>query len=175
MIGVVGLIIAVAAIIVPTLLYVLQGRLARRKATLDWIVAVETSEWFAEASKAFSEARREGRLLEASVPTNEIQRELRGKVLKILNHYELTALHIRQGVLDGRAYRLWMASAFVRDWNAARTFIWHERWRGNSADRKYYGAFYCHFEYLACKWSADAVPISEACGPPESAISSLPS
>ncbi|MEZ0244528.1 MAG: DUF4760 domain-containing protein [Sphingomonas sp.] len=157
-----GLAIAVLAIVVPILLYKLQDLANRRKATFDWITGPEASDEFLAAARVFSALRQSQGFDHLATPANQTARDERQSVLKVLNHYEITSLHIERGVLDESTYRKWMQSGFVRDWEAARTFVRRERWKSGT----YCGEIFCHFELRARRWKPSIPPILEADGPP---------
>jgi hypothetical protein len=152
----------VVAIVVPVLLYFLQNLANRRKATLDWIVGPEASTAFVQSSRVFSSLRQGIGFAHLWKPVDEEAREQRLAVLTVLNHYEMTALHISQGVLDQHTYRRWMQSALIRDWMAARDFVRGLRW----AEGSYRAGVYSQFEEMIVRWAPEVRPIVAEEGPP---------
>jgi len=149
--------VATSAIIALRALYNTR-RLARQKATLDLIEKTESTEHYRAISSTFSRLRRSDRLRSIENPKTDEDKRDRQDVLDFLNHYELVAIGIREGILDGKIYQAWMLSAFIRDWNAAADIIQAERWRlnQNGTDWIYHAKVFASYGWLACKWSRSA-------------------
>ena len=79
--------------------------------------------------------------------------EQRRKVIAFLNHYELVAIGIDQGILDEELYRDYLRGTVVRHWFAARAFVLHLR--ADTPDSNAPQAFE-KFEALALKWATNA-------------------
>lgn len=129
--------------------------IARRKATLDFIEKTESSEHYRQLIETFLRIKREG--LFAHMVDKSVTSLLpeRGALIDYLNHYELVAISIRNGVLDADMYRLWMQTAFVDTWNDAALWVQAIRMRGRSAadPQAYNRKAYEHFAYMAALWS----------------------
>ena len=99
-------------------------------------------------------------------PREEKDRTERQAVLDYLNHYELVAIGILNGILDEEFYRTWMKGPFVRDWNAAATFIQRERWKqaDGADDFVYYRRLFENFQQVACAWDRAAVRLTAESG-----------
>ncbi|MFO7854483.1 MAG: DUF4760 domain-containing protein [Paracoccaceae bacterium] len=128
--------------------------IARRRATLDLIERSESSDYYRRAAAAFSAVRRDPQGFEPLfAPTNPELQAQRRRVLDFLNHYELVAIGIRDGVLDEAFYRRWMRSVVIRDWAAAEAFVQHIRAptpdSGLDADTS---AAFAQFEAMAEAW-----------------------
>lgn len=132
--------------------------IARRKATLDLIEKTESSEHYRQLFETFLRIKREGlfpHMVDKSV-TGLLPE--RGALIDYLNHYELVAISIRNGVLDADMYRLWMQTAFVDTWNDAAHWVQAIRMRGRSAadPAAYNHKAYEHFAHMAALWSPSA-------------------
>lgn len=142
--------------------------IARQKATLDLIEKMETDDHYRQLSDRFSLLRRSGGFGHLNEPSAGDAKDRRA-VLDYLNHYEIVAIGIRENILDSRFYRKWMEGTFVRDWNAAAQFVQRERWKHNKQGWTYRASVYEHYQLMACKWSADAVRLSQASSRPPAA------
>jgi hypothetical protein len=139
---------------------------ARQKATLDLIEKRESTAHYRVLHDSFYALRTTkgfGSLTQRSVAT-ERQRQ---SLIDYLNHYELVALGIRQGILDERFYRAWMEGAYVRDWNAAADWVQRERWKQNTdGSWRYRSSIFEHYQHMACRWSKEAKRLTQASSPP---------
>jgi hypothetical protein len=142
--------IAIVSAAVALLALINARALARKKATIDLIEKTESTQHYRDINAAFSAVRRgEGFAELVDTPPSEA---LRRQINDYLNHYELIALGIRRGVLDGGFYRAWMGKSFVRDWNEAVPWIEQERWRRQEdGSWKYHPSVFEHYERIACK------------------------
>lgn len=130
--------------------------IARQKATIDLVEKTESTAHYREINAAFSRVRRSPGGFDAFVGADQ-EGEQRRQINDYLNHYELIALGISHGVLDGRFYQAWMGSTFVRDWNAAAPWIQRERWRQEEdGGWTYHPAVFANYERVACRWSREA-------------------
>lgn len=156
-VAVTGIMISIIALIHLIVSQFLEKIAARRKATLDMVLQLETSQNYAESNQCFSSYRRSGRLSALSDPHGEAQKRDRQKLLWYLNHYEMISLGMRRKRYDEDFYRGWMGGPFVRDWNAAGDWIQRERWKRNVAgDWEYDDNIFEHFEFIATRWSREA-------------------
>lgn len=121
-------------------------------------------------AKAFSEIRRLRGFADLHDPEGEnaVQRRT---VLDHLNHFEIIAIGIREGILDARIYRAWMEGSFVRDWNAAADWVQRERWKiGPDGKWTYRKSIFENYQWAACRWSKDAIRLSEKSSLPPSTM-----
>ena len=83
-----------------------------------------------------------------------------------LNHYEIVALGIHEGIIDRELYRKWIAGPLVRDWNAAAPFIQMEWWKKqpNTGEWQYYDKLFCELQTLALSFDKDALDLNAASG-----------
>jgi hypothetical protein len=90
------------------------------------------------------------------LPKTEDDKKNRGLCFDFLNHYELVAVGIEEGILDERFYKKWMEYAVVRDYRSAFSLIKSARspTKENTSD---IGA-YSQWEALCVKWGAPPIP-----------------
>lgn len=154
------------SVIVAALALINTRQIARRKATLDLIEKVESTDHYRALNAAFSRLRRGRGFAHLGNPADDEDILDRAKVNDYLNHYELVAVGIFQRILDERFYRTWMRAPFVRDWNAAADFVQAERWRREDDGRWTYNEkIFCNYQKMARRWSRDARSLSAASGP----------
>lgn len=154
--------------IVAVLALINTRRLARRKATLDLIEKVESTDHYRELNRTFSNLRRGRGFAHLSNPEPE-DADDRARVNDYLNHYELVSVGIFQRILDETFYRTWMRAPFVRDWNAAVDFVQRERWRRETDGRWTYNErIFCNYQKMARRWSRDALCPDASYGTPPS-------
>lgn len=144
--------------------------LARKRATLDMIEKFESTAHYKSLHAAFAYHRHHNSFEKLHNPTEQKDRADRQSVLDYLNHYEIVAVGIKDKILDKSSYDKWMRGPFVRDWNAASSFIQRERWKKDKKSGKwhYYDRLFEHFQGLACEWSPEAERISAKSSPPPS-------
>lgn len=131
--------------------------IARKRATLDLIERSESTEYYQDLYRSFTEVRKDPRGLEQLVDvTNPEMVRQRQKVINYFNHYELMAIGIEQGVLDEGVYKSFMRSTLVRDWFEASAFIAHLRTPTPDSGAEVSAArAFSKFEALAVKWSPE--------------------
>jgi hypothetical protein len=136
--------------------------IARRKATLDLIEKTESSEHYRQLVETFLRIKDEGLFVHMVDKSVAGLLPERGALIDYLNHYELVAIGVRNGVLDADMYRLWMQSAFVDTWNDAAAWVQAIRLRGRTKGdpQAYNHKAYEHFAHLAARWSPMAVRLT---------------
>ena len=141
---------------------------ARKKATLDLIEKVESSEHYRRRHSVFSYYRRQGGFGSLHNPKESKDTEDRHAVQDYLNHYELVSIGICRGILDKGFYKEWMLGPFVRDWNAASAYIQRERWKWDASSKEwqYRSRLYGNFQKIALDFSDDAINLVEDNKPP---------
>jgi hypothetical protein len=157
--------IAPALVLISTAVAVLAlittKRIARRKATLDLIEKVESTEHYRSLNATFSRLRRGRGFAHLADPLTPQDEADRARVNDYLNHYELVSVGIFQRILDEAFYRTWMRAPFVRDWNAAVDFVQRERWRrGPDGAWTYNARIYCNYQRMARRWSREALNLT---------------
>ncbi|MES2120660.1 MAG: DUF4760 domain-containing protein [Pseudomonadota bacterium] len=159
--------LALVSIIVAYRAIVNARRMARQRATLDFIEKVESGDHYRHIVQTFSDLRRGPGFEDIMNPQTKQSRELRRCVNDYLNHYEMVAIGIREGILDEQIYRDWMRGPFVRDWNAATEWVQNERWkRQEDGSWEYYDKTFENYGLLAARWSPDTIILNEDFGPP---------
>jgi hypothetical protein len=140
---------------------------ARQRATLDIIEKFESTEHYRALNEAFSTVRKSAGFAALHDPATAASKKTRGQVQDYINHYELVAIGIRNNILDAKIYRTWMASAVVRDWNAAAEYVQHERWRLNARgdDYVYHPGLYANYQWLAANFSNTARRLTATSSP----------
>ncbi|MEO4043658.1 DUF4760 domain-containing protein [Hoeflea sp. CAU 1731] len=131
--------------------------IARKRATLDLIERSESTEYYQELYRAFTDIRKDNGGFEQIIyPTNPEVIKQRQMVINYLNHYEIIALGIFEGILDEKVYKSYMRSTVVRDWLAAEPFIQHIRTpTPDSGSEVSALKAFSNFETLALKWSPE--------------------
>ena len=131
--------------------------IARKKSSIDLIVQTQSTEYYQGLRRAFHDIRMDDAGFDQIyAPTNPEVLKQRQMVLNYLNHYELIAMGIFDGILDEQVYKNYMRSILVRDWFAAVAFIEHIRTPtpDSGADVPASAAF-SQFERLALKWAPE--------------------
>jgi Domain of unknown function (DUF4760) len=135
----------------------INRRTARIKATLDLIEASESKDRYLDLYKNYKDYRdseefRNGVIL----PTTEDHKTNRRLCFDFLNHYELVAVGIKEGILDERFYKTWMEYAVVRDYRAAFSLI--QSARSPTTENTSDISAYSEWEELCVKWGAERIP-----------------
>jgi hypothetical protein len=105
---------------------VANRRIARTRATIDFIERSESSEFYLKIRAAFRRLSTEPGFLERiSMPETCLAEdmELRRQVLAYLNHYELVAIGCKHQILDEVFYSDWMKTTLLGDMKAAAVLI----------------------------------------------------
>lgn len=166
----------ILSIVVAVVAILMQRKIARQRATLDFIEKVESGEHYRKIVRTFTELRRGQGFAHLSNPATAEDQETRRCVNDYMNHYEMVAIGIRTGILDKKFYRDWMRGPFVRDWNAIADWVQRERWKHEDGEWKYYSSTFCEFQRLAREWSDEAVVIGRTySGPPTDDQANSPS
>lgn len=146
--------------------------IARKKATLDLIEKVESTPHYRDLQANFRYYAETNAFYRLHAPTGEKDRIDRTAVQDYLNHYELVSIGIENKILDAGFYKRWMATAFVRDWNAASDFIQRERWKQNpdTGEWTYFSGLYETYQRVARRFNKKATLLNETYkGPPDAA------
>lgn len=126
--------------------------IARKKASLDLMISVETGEAFEQARATFVEVYRTRSFERVCSPKSDHDRACRVKVHAYLNHYEAVSLGIEARILDEGMYKSWMKTVFVRDFVRAAEFIDRERRNGGE---DYNSRLFEKFQYYAERWAPE--------------------
>jgi len=127
------------------------------------IEKVESTHHYQLLHAAFSYHRRQDTFARLHDPQETKDKSERQSVLDYLNHYELVSIGLQKRILDDKIYRDWMRGPFVRDWNAAATFIQRERWKWDEEkkDWHYHYPLFENYQAVATRWSDEAIILIE--------------
>ena len=141
---------------------------ARKKATLDLIEKVESTPHYRDLQANFRYFAETNEFSRINIPKGEKDRMDRSAVLDYLNHYELVSIGIENKILDEGFYKRWMATAFVRDWNAASDFVQRERWKKDAKTDKwtYFPKQYETYQRVALRFNKKANKLDADYAPP---------
>jgi hypothetical protein len=128
-------------------------RIARVKATLDLIETAESSEYYQGLYQSFKRYRTDNEF-KSVVLSPRTAEDTKSRLLcwDFLNHYELVAIGIAEGILDENFYKSWMGYAVVRDYKEAAELIEVARKPkkpGDPGDK----VAYVELQRLASKWA----------------------
>jgi hypothetical protein len=124
-------------------------RIARRRATLDLLMAEQSQEALIRERTNFVRLREDGHLAKWAEPT-ETASDNAAVIRATLNRYELVAIGIKQSAFDRALYKMWCRTTLVKDWMACKPFVM--QLRQNSRVPTYF----CEFEDLARRWANKA-------------------
>lgn len=119
--------------------------IARRRATLDLILHIESDGDLIEARNKFTEIKKSN--VRSSTYGKEDQRASTEAehIRTVLNINELTAVSIQEGVIDETVFRRWFNSAFIDDYKSMTGYIEETRkWRNPHVFKE--------LEGLASRW-----------------------
>lgn len=141
---------------------------ARKRATLDMIEKVESTPHYRDMHAIFSYHRRRDSFELLHDPQEERDSRERTGVNDYLNHYEIVSIGIRKGILDTKIYQDWMKGPFIRDWNAASSFVQRERWKWDKNTQKweYRIQLFENYQAVASLWSKEAITLTAQSSPP---------
>lgn len=145
-----GLALQTGAIVVSALGVILtvlwNRRIAKRRATLDLVLAEETDPAMVSKRNEFVRLRDDGHLAQWADP-QKTSSEQAGSIRAMLNRYELIAIGIRQKTIDEKMYKKWCRTTLVKEWTACKPFIMQLRQNTNTP------TYFCEFEALAKRWA----------------------
>jgi hypothetical protein len=121
--------------------------IARRRATLDLVLHIESDGDLIEARNKFTEIKKSD--VRSSTYGKEAQRtSIEAEAIRtILNINELVAVSIQEGVIDERVFRSWFNGAFIDDYKSMTGYIEETRkWRSQYV--------FTQLEALATRWEA---------------------
>lgn len=148
-----GPIVTGGAIIISTICAIIvittNRAIARKRATLDLIMHIESDGDLIRARNAFiglkGGSQRSAHWGQEAQKDTEEAKDIR----TVLNVNELIAVSIREGVIDERVFRRWFNGAYIDDWQSMTGYLTEvRRYKGNPN-------IFCEFEALARKWEDD--------------------
>jgi hypothetical protein len=119
---------------------------ARRRATLDLLLADQTNEHLLEIRRKYLQSVKDNKLLEYSTRDQWFSVDATPYV-STLNRYELIAVGINEGALDERIYKRFWRTTFVNDWLRCRDAVRLQR--SNFKNDK----MFIEFESVARRWA----------------------
>jgi len=139
--------IAIALSAIGVIATIVWNRIvARRRATMDALMAEQTNETLLKFRSEFVEASRTGTLHRA-IEKDAWYTPQSFYFISTCNRYELVAIGIGEGTIDEGIYKRYWRTTLVTDWIKAKPAIATLRNRLN------HNALYCDFEALARKWA----------------------
>ena len=96
-----------------------QRAIARRRATLDLIVKIESDSDLIAARKKFIELAKAPGGLGVWAELEKEQSEEVQSIRLVLNEFELISIGIQRGILDYDFFKLWNRSTTIRFWHSA--------------------------------------------------------
>jgi hypothetical protein len=119
--------------------------IARRRATLDLLMAEETGQR-AETRAKFLKLKAAGPLAKWAEPAN-VSSDESATLRAVLNQYELLAIGIKEGSIAASMYKRWGRTKLVNDWLIFKPMVMQLR------QNTHRNTYYCEFEQLAKKWA----------------------
>ena len=121
--------------------------IARRRATLDIILHIESDGDLIEARNRFTEIKKSDVRSSTYGKQDKRASDESEAIRTILNINELVAVSIQEGVIDERVFRRWFNSAFIDDYKSMTGYIEETRkWKN--------GHIFKELETLANRWEA---------------------
>jgi hypothetical protein len=136
-----GAIVASGVAVIITML--VQRGIARRRATLDFIVMQQTAPTMTDQRQKFVELREKGNLQQWATKSGIASPEAT-LIRSTLNIYELIAIGIANHTLDEEIYRRWYRTTYVKDWIELKGFV-------GQYQKDYNPTLFCEYEALAKK------------------------
>lgn len=123
-----------------------QRGMARKRATLDVLIKLESDEYYQKVSATFRDVR-DGPGLDSLVnPRSEREKSELLDVQSFLNHYELICVGIIECTLDEAFLYQWFRGTFIHHWHDSKSFV--EKVRDSSKNRN----IFQQYERFADAW-----------------------
>lgn len=100
-----------------------QRGIARRRATLDFIMKSETDGDMIKARLRFIELSKDVNGLGPWAALDKEKTDEAQKIKLILNEFELIAIGIKRGIIDKQLYCNWFKSGAIKHWDHAEPFV----------------------------------------------------
>ena len=139
-----GAIVISAIGVIVTIVW--ANRIARKRATLDMVMAEMMDPTQIEQRREFIKLRDEGNLVKYADPEHA-ETSAPYYIRDTLNTYELIAIGIKQGILCEKSYKDWARTTVVKEWMACKPFVTQMRQEAGVS------TYYCEIEALAKKWA----------------------
>jgi hypothetical protein len=124
-------------------------RIAKRRGTMDLILHQESDRELVEARTEFNKIK-SGETWPSHFGKPDRKNDPEAQIIRrVLNVHEMTAVAIREGVIDERVYRSWFNGTYISDFEAMKDYI--------AEARKTYAnpRAFCEYETLAIRWRDD--------------------
>lgn len=145
-----GVFVATAAAGILALVQIRANRrISRERATLDLLIKREWDKDYLDHKAHFNRLRDGEGGLEKWICAEHRNSDEANSIRYILNDYELIALAIARGIIDGAVYKAWFRGSMLRDFKAAEIAIGRARTLANH--RK----IYVEWETLSQRWLAE--------------------
>jgi len=124
-------------------------KIARRRATLDLIMTLQSNEFLVKQRQEFNALRDAGNIVQWAALDKASSPE-QSTLRATMNRYELIAIGIKEKTIDGRVYKRYARSGVIQDWCACKPWVMQMRQNHSKP------VYYCEVEALAKKWSTKA-------------------
>lgn len=116
-----GAILISAGVAICVMVY--NAKIARRRATVDLVLHLNSNdEWNKARKKVLELHEKDEEFLKYALKEHS-KTEENSCILSVLNTNEFIAVGIREGAFDENTYKRLRRRAFIRDWNALETFV----------------------------------------------------
>jgi hypothetical protein len=123
-------------------------KIARRKASLDFLMLQQSNERILKDRTLYIELREAKNLVQYTAPDKRQSPEFLA-ILSVLNRHELAAVGIEEKTMEEEVYKRWARAQIVFDWISCRSFVVELR---SSTDHP---KLFCELEALAKRWAND--------------------
>lgn len=124
-------------------------KLAKRRGTMDLILHQESDRELIEARVEFNKIKA-GQDRPSKFGKTEHKNEPYAQIIRrVLNVHELTAVAVKEGVIDECVYRSWFNTTYIKDYEAMKDYIAEARKTYDNARA------FAEFEAMALKWKDD--------------------
>jgi hypothetical protein len=100
-----------------------QNRLARVKATLDFIVSSERDADLIEAKNGFVQQANQPGGLHRWASREKAEEKIGQQIVTVLNEFELIEIGIQEGILDEALYAKFALTTVIEYWSASQYYI----------------------------------------------------
>lgn len=134
---------------------VLNGRSAKRRATIDLVLNQRQDQNLVKARKKVLELHEGNTQFFKYALLEHAGSEENEAILIALNTHEFVAAGIREGAFDEKTYKRLRCQVLIRDWDALATYVAEFRRTRNRQ------TLFKEFEWLATKWKADPLKVDD--------------
>ena len=124
-------------------------KIAGRRSTMDLILHQESDRELIEARIEFNKIK-VGEVRPSTYGKPDKKNDPEAQIVRrVLNVHELTAVAIKEGVIDERVYRKWFNTTYIGDYDAMKDYITEARLTYLNPRA------FCEFESTATRWKED--------------------